>query len=57
MAVSERRFPADFPVFARYGPALRRDRPRHPLPDRQLPLSALDDVAAALTANRRRPSG
>jgi hypothetical protein len=55
MGVDERRFPADFPVFARYGPALRRDRPRWPLPQERLPLSVLDDLEAALTAARRRP--
>lgn len=53
LGVDERRFPADFPTFARYGPALRRDRPRWSLPDERLPLSVLDDVDAALTAARR----
>jgi hypothetical protein len=57
VAVSERRFPADFPVFARYGSELRRDRPRFPLPGERLPLTVLDDVDAALTANRRRQGG
>lgn len=55
LGVDEHRFPADFPTFARYGPALRRDRPHWPLPDEQLPLSVLDDVDAALTAARQRP--
>jgi hypothetical protein len=57
LGVSERRFPADFPVFARYGSALRRDRPTWPLPGEPLPLDVLDDVDAALTATRRRPTG
>jgi hypothetical protein len=57
LGVDERRFPADFPAFARYGPALRRDRPHVPLPDGHLPLSVLDDVDAALTASRQRPQG
>jgi hypothetical protein len=56
LAVDERRFPADFPVFARYGPALRRERPRFPLPAERLPLSVVDEVDAALSANRRGPS-
>jgi hypothetical protein len=53
LGVGERRFPADFPAFARYGPALRRDRPHRPLPEEPLPLSVLDDVDAALAAARR----
>jgi hypothetical protein len=57
LGVSERRFPADFPAFARYGWALRRDRPRHRLPDGPLPLTALDDVEAALAAARRTREG
>jgi hypothetical protein len=57
VAVSERRFPADFPTFARYGAALRRDRPRFALPGERLPLSVLDGVDAALTATRRPPTG
>jgi hypothetical protein len=57
LGVGERRFPADFPAFARYGPALRRDRPRWPLPSEALPLAALDPVGAALTESRREPSG
>jgi hypothetical protein len=57
LGVSERRFPADFPVFARYGRALRSDGPRHTLPGERLPLSVLDDVAVALSASRRRPTG
>jgi hypothetical protein len=48
LGVDERRFPADFPAFARYGPALRRDRRHWPLPDEHLPLSVLDDVERAL---------
>ncbi|TFV59582.1 hypothetical protein E4P41_11655 [Geodermatophilus sp. DF01-2] len=55
LGVDAHRFPVDFPAFARYGPALRRDRPHWPLPDEPLPLSVLDDVDAALTASRRRP--
>jgi hypothetical protein len=57
LGVSERRFPADFPAFARYGSAVRRDRPCHPLPSAPLPLTVLDDVEAALTAARRPPDG
>jgi hypothetical protein len=54
IGVDEDRFPADFPVFARYGPALRRDRPHWPLPDEHLPLSVLDEVNRELAASRRR---
>jgi hypothetical protein len=55
LGVDERRFPADFPTFARYGPALRRDRPHWPLPEDHLPLSVLDDLEATLAASRQRP--
>lgn len=55
LGVDEDRFPADFSVFARYGPALRRDGPHWPLPVEHLPLSVLDDVDLELAASRRRP--
>ncbi|HEX2074929.1 MAG TPA: hypothetical protein VHF92_14180, partial [Geodermatophilus sp.] len=55
LGVDERRFPADFPVFARYGPALRLDRPHWPLPDEHLSLSVLDDVDRTLDASRQWP--
>jgi hypothetical protein len=57
LGVDERRFPSDFPAFARYGPALRGERPRWPLPGERLPLSVLDDVDAALSASRQQPQG
>jgi hypothetical protein len=57
LGVRERRFPADFPVFARYGPALRRGETLRPLPEEALPLSVLADVEAALSASRREPRG
>lgn len=55
LGADERRFPADFPAFARYGPALRRDRPHWPLPVESLALSVLDGVDAALADSRRPP--
>lgn len=42
------RYPAEFAALSRYGRALRRDRPRRPLPDAPLPLSVLDDLSAVL---------
>lgn len=42
LALDESRYPADFAAMARYGAALRRQRPAYPLPERPLTIADAD---------------